>query len=91
MMRTPFDEPKYAPVVRPGEWLWAVAVMMLPPLNLLAACFWLFGRNTNPSKVNYAKALLMLYGWLAVAGGVAWVVLERSGYLPLLLGFFGAA
>ncbi len=51
-----------APVMSFGEWLGALIIMIIPVLNFIMLIVWVTEQNTNPNKVNWAKATLVIIG-----------------------------
>lgn len=84
-MRTPFDEPKISSIIPPAEWLRVLILTMIPLVNLIASGYWMLSRHTNPTKANYARMVLMVHGILLVLILITLVVIDRCGWLPLLL------
>lgn len=67
---------QHADVVSVKEWLITHIIFVVPVVNIVMALIWAFGRDTNPSKANYSKAILML--WLIGFVLAAIVVLGES-------------
>jgi hypothetical protein len=51
-----------APVISLGEWIGTLIIMVIPLLNIIMLIVWLSESSTNPNKVNWAKATLILIG-----------------------------
>lgn len=45
--------------VKTGEWLITLLVSSIPLVGLIMLCVWAFGNNTDQSKANWAKAMLI--------------------------------
>lgn len=45
--------------VKTGEWLITLLVSSIPLVGLIMLCVWAFGNNTDESKANWAKAMLI--------------------------------
>jgi len=56
-----------APIMKVGDWLIVLLLLIIPVVNLIMLLIWAFGSDTNPNKSNYAKAALI---WMLI-----WVVL----------------
>lgn len=61
------------------EWIIANIVMMIPVVNVIMMLVWAFSSNTNPSKANYFKAILLLF----VIGIALTFILSLLGLLTL--------
>jgi hypothetical protein len=57
-----------APVMSFSEWLITLLIMIIPILNFIMLVVWVSERNSNPNKVNWAKATLVLIGIQLVLG-----------------------
>ena len=56
-----------AEVVSMKEWIITFLILMIPFANIVMPFVWAFGGNTNPSKANYFKAMLiMAVIWIAI-------------------------
>lgn len=49
--------------VKTGEWLVTLLISFIPLVGLIMLFVWAFGSNTNESKANWAKAVLI---WFAI-------------------------
>jgi quinol-cytochrome oxidoreductase complex cytochrome b subunit len=47
-----------------GEWMVTMLIAAIPLVNIIMLFVWGFGSNTNPSKANWAKAVLI---WSVIA------------------------
>ncbi len=52
-----------APVVGIGDWFVSLLVTSIPIVNIIVLLVWAFSSGTNPSKANWAKAMLI---WVLV-------------------------
>jgi len=50
-----------------GEWIITILLTSIPIVNIIMLFVWGFGSATNPSKANWAKAMLI---WVLI-----WIVL----------------
>ena len=58
-------ENRSAPVISLGEWIITFIVLAIPLVNIIMLFVWGFSSGTNPSKQNFCRAALILYGpWL---------------------------
>lgn len=57
-----------APVMSFGEWFGTLLIMVIPVLNFIMLIVWVSERYTNPNKVNWAKATLVLIGIQLIVG-----------------------
>ena len=51
-----------APVMSFGEWFGTLLILLIPILNIIMLIVWITEPNTNPNKVNWVKATLVLIG-----------------------------
>jgi len=58
----PIHRGELAPVMSFGEWIGAFIIMAIPVLNIIMLIVWLTESSTNPNKVNWVKATLVLIG-----------------------------
>lgn len=58
----------YAPIMSFGEWFGTLLIMIIPILNFIMLIVWMSESYTNPNKVNWAKATLVLIGIQLVVG-----------------------
>ena len=49
------DEP-----ISVGEWIITAAIAAIPIVGIVMMFVWAFGKNTNPNKSNWAKAMLIV-------------------------------
>jgi len=56
------NQEETAPVMRLGDWLVTMLIMIVPILNAIMLFIWSTDRNTNPNKSNWAKATLIIIG-----------------------------
>lgn len=49
-----------APVIKLGDWVVTLIIMIIPLVNLIMLFVWAFGDGTNPNKANWAKASLII-------------------------------
>lgn len=57
------DTPPEAPIVSVKSWMLTMFLLAIPIVNIVLLFVWAFGRVSNPSKANYAKASLL---WMAI-------------------------
>jgi hypothetical protein len=50
-------------VVKTGEWVVTILITAIPVVGFIMLFVWAFGSGTNPSKSNWAKAILI---WIAI-------------------------
>ncbi|MEX0771542.1 MAG: hypothetical protein WEB89_04905 [Balneolales bacterium] len=50
-------------VVSVKEWMITLLITFIPIVNIVMYFIWAFGKNTNYSKANWAKAILL---WFAI-------------------------
>jgi hypothetical protein len=62
-------EPRY-PAVSLGNWIFTLILTAIPLVGFILLLVWAFDGSTNPSKKNYARAVLIL----ALIGVILWVV-----------------
>lgn len=48
-----------SPTVGIGDWFLSLLVTSIPIVNIIVLLVWAFGSSTNPSKANWAKAMLI--------------------------------
>ena len=65
-----------APVVGVGDWFVSILITSIPIVNIILLFVWAFGSRTNPSKANWAKALLI---WVLIGIVIAVLVLIVIG------------
>lgn len=56
------------PEVTIGNWILTLIVTMIPILNIIMLFVWSFSRNTNLTKSNWAKAMLILIAVWIILG-----------------------
>ncbi|HHX49675.1 MAG TPA: MscL family protein [Clostridiales bacterium] len=60
-----------APVITPSQWFKSLIIMLLPLINLIAACVWAFNKKIkiNETKRNWAKATVgvLVIAYLIIA------------------------
>ncbi len=61
---------EYRPV-SVGNWMLTMVLMSIPIINVILLFVWAFGSNTEISKANWAKAVLMWF----LLGFILWVFL----------------
>ncbi len=71
-------ETKNAPVISVGEWVLAMLIMAIPIVNIVMLFIWGFGKDTNPTKANWAKAGLI---WIAI--GIILYVIFFSTFMAM--------
>lgn len=49
--------------VKVGEWVWTVLIASIPLVGLIMLFVWAFSEAENPSKANWAKAMLL---WMLI-------------------------
>jgi len=49
-----------AEVISMKEWIITFLILMIPFANIVMPFVWAFSSNTNPSKANYFKAMLIM-------------------------------
>ena len=42
-----------------GDWMITLILLSIPVVNIVLCFWWAFSSGTNPSKANFAKAMLM--------------------------------
>jgi hypothetical protein len=50
-------------IVKTGDWILTLFLCAIPIVGFVMLFVWAFGGGTNPSKVNWAKAMLI---WIAI-------------------------
>ena len=53
--------------VKTGEWILTFLITSIPIVGFIMLFVWAFGSNTNESKSNWAKAVLI---WFAILIGI---------------------
>ena len=53
-------------VISVGEWIWSYILMMTPFVGFIVTIIWVLDKNTNQSKRNMAKAILIIKAILIV-------------------------
>lgn len=71
--------PPASPPVSTGDWFVTMLLLAIPIVNIIMLLVWAFGGGTNPSKSNYAKAVLI---WLLI-GFILWAIIM---VISLLIG-----
>jgi hypothetical protein len=51
--------PKTYPAVKMGEWMLALFLVSIPVVGFILLIVWALGSEANPSKANWAKAMLL--------------------------------
>ena len=51
-----------------GEWLLTMLILVIPLVNIVMMFVWAFGSNTKPSKANFFKAYLIVFGICILLG-----------------------
>lgn len=69
-------EANLTPTVDLGDWLVTFLLTAIPVVGFVLLCVWAFGRQTLPSKANWAKAVLVLYA-LGLAIGIGLLGLTK--------------
>ncbi len=67
-----------SPIISLGDWFVSILLTSIPIVNIIMLLIWSFGSNTNPSKANWAKAMLL---WLLVGiiiGVLAFIVVGTA-------------
>jgi len=70
--------PLTSPVVGVGDWVLTILVASIPIVNIIVLLIWAFGSGTNPSKANWAKAMLI---WVIVGiaiGVLAFIIIGTA-------------
>ena len=44
-----------------GNWLLTFIVTAIPILNIIVIIYWSLSKNAHPSKMNYARAMILLF------------------------------
>jgi phosphatidylserine synthase len=44
-----------------SNWLLTFIVTAIPILNIVVILYWSLSKNTHPSKMNYARAMILLF------------------------------
>lgn len=65
-----------------GDWLITLLITVIPLVNIIMLFVWAFGGGNNPSKSNWAKAILI---WIAISIVLAIIVIVVFG--AAFLGF----
>ena len=55
------ESPQYTPMSI-GDWIITSIILAIPIVGFVMLFVWGFGGNTHPSKVNWAKASLIMIG-----------------------------
>jgi len=72
------SDSEYKPVSI-GNWIITFIVLAIPLLNLIMLIVWAVGESTHPSKKNYARANLVLFGIAICIGILAAIILPILG------------
>ncbi|MGA8277005.1 MAG: hypothetical protein WB784_02250 [Rhodanobacteraceae bacterium] len=48
-----------SPTISLGEWIITLIVLAIPLVNIIMLLVWGFSANTNPTKRNYCRAVLI--------------------------------
>jgi membrane protein YdbS with pleckstrin-like domain len=51
-------------VMTTKDWFLTIVITLIFPIGFIMLLVWVFKADINQNKVNYAKAVLMLYGLL---------------------------
>jgi len=54
-----------------GNWIVIMILLSIPVVNIVMLIIWAMGGSTQPSQKNYARAILLLFGVVAVLGILA--------------------
>ncbi len=60
-----------SPIVSLGDWFVSILLTSIPIVNIIMLLIWAFGNSANPSKANWAKAMLL---WMLVGIGIGILV-----------------
>jgi len=77
-MNEQMEQQKKFDAVTTGDWFVTLFILAIPIIGFIMLFVWAFSGGTNPSKANWAKALLL------------WLVVIIAIYLFIIL-VFGAA
>ena len=50
-------------VIKTGEWMWTLLIASIPLIGIIMMFVWAFSAGENPSKANWAKAILL---WMLI-------------------------
>ena len=62
LQSNPVNESQQYNPISVGEWIITTIILAIPIVGFIMLFFWGFGRNTQPSKANWAKAALIMIG-----------------------------
>lgn len=65
--RNPFE----SPIISLGEWVLTLFIAAIPIVGFVMLFVWGFSAESNPTKANFAKAMLIML----VLGVVLWIVI----------------
>lgn len=69
-------------IISTGEWVLYIFLFAIPLVNIIILCIWAFGDQSNPTKTNYGRAMLI---WIAI-GIVLYII-----FAFVLFSFFAAS
>lgn len=58
--------------VKVGEWIWTILIASIPLVGLIMLFVWAFSAGENPSKANWAKAMLL---WMLIGCVLAGLIM----------------
>jgi hypothetical protein len=58
--------------VKVGEWVWTILIASIPLVGLIMLFVWAFSQAENPSKANWAKAMLL---WMLIGCVLAGLIM----------------
>lgn len=67
-METEYKTPSSFYPITIGNWILTLIITMIPILNIIMLFVWSFSRSTNPTKANWAKAMLILIAVWIILG-----------------------
>jgi hypothetical protein len=70
-------------VIKTGDWVLTLLICAIPIVGFIMLFVWAFGGGTNPSKANWAKAILI---WIAIGlfFGIFFLILFGAALVHLL-------
>lgn len=56
------------------QWIGTIFLTLIPVIGIVCLLIWAFSDSTSPSKVNYARALLLLFLIFVIVPAIAFTV-----------------
>jgi glucan phosphoethanolaminetransferase (alkaline phosphatase superfamily) len=82
------EQKETSPVISFGEWIWSCLLMFIPAVGLVFSIIWIVNRDENPTKRNFAKAVLTIKAILAIFC-VIFYILFAIIYAAMLISALG--